>query len=245
MSTDIDAWLERHQGQALVQLEMPPPIAVVVARLLEDSGFEMQPMHVNDWATPRAIVVPKPHLVDALVLASTIFGQAAEEALKDCPECQQGKHDNCPGDTWDDRPGHDELATCPCYARGHRLHRDEINQEIAAALAQLDGSTPAAVSLLTGMSATSEEVLETDVWPDDETLRRLTDFSRHPLTEFPPGADTPLSVDRPSRGVWLQVVDEVDGLRDAANVLALVSAYGQVCYDEGRRDEREDRTRRR
>lgn len=35
-----------------------------------------------------------------------------------CPECLQGKHDNCDGSTWDtalDQPG-----LCPCYKAGHQ-----------------------------------------------------------------------------------------------------------------------------
>jgi hypothetical protein len=34
-----------------------------------------------------------------------------------CPECQQGKHPNCDGWTWN--PGTDAPDTCPCHAAGH------------------------------------------------------------------------------------------------------------------------------
>lgn len=34
-----------------------------------------------------------------------------------CPECEQGKHDNCNGDAWDDQA--DELTSCDCAGRGH------------------------------------------------------------------------------------------------------------------------------
>jgi hypothetical protein len=37
--------------------------------------------------------------------------------LEACPECQQGKHDNCDGTTWDD--WRDTYAECPCAGRGH------------------------------------------------------------------------------------------------------------------------------
>lgn len=35
-----------------------------------------------------------------------------------CPECQQGKHPNCDGTTWNNRT--DAPDTCPCHAAGHR-----------------------------------------------------------------------------------------------------------------------------
>lgn len=34
-----------------------------------------------------------------------------------CPECYQGKHDNCDGTTWDEPT--DGEAVCPCHNRGH------------------------------------------------------------------------------------------------------------------------------
>lgn len=34
-----------------------------------------------------------------------------------CPECVQGKHQNCDGTTWD--PEADAPATCPCATAGH------------------------------------------------------------------------------------------------------------------------------
>jgi hypothetical protein len=37
--------------------------------------------------------------------------------LPDCPECQQGKHRNCSGDTWD--PDADTYGTCPCFDANH------------------------------------------------------------------------------------------------------------------------------
>lgn len=37
--------------------------------------------------------------------------------LPPCPECQQGKHGNCNGDTWDDVA--DDYAPCVCADRGH------------------------------------------------------------------------------------------------------------------------------
>lgn len=37
--------------------------------------------------------------------------------VDDCPECVQGKHDNCDGVTWDQET--DTYADCPCYLDGH------------------------------------------------------------------------------------------------------------------------------
>jgi hypothetical protein len=34
-----------------------------------------------------------------------------------CPECRQGKHDNCFGDGWDLES--DAPAVCPCWADNH------------------------------------------------------------------------------------------------------------------------------
>lgn len=34
-----------------------------------------------------------------------------------CPECEQGKHGNCDGTTWDTL--RDEPTDCPCGARDH------------------------------------------------------------------------------------------------------------------------------
>lgn len=34
-----------------------------------------------------------------------------------CPECDQGKHDNCGGDALDEV--RDEITTCDCYSAGH------------------------------------------------------------------------------------------------------------------------------
>jgi hypothetical protein len=34
-----------------------------------------------------------------------------------CPECRDGKHDNCDGSGWDRET--DEFIRCPCAQRGH------------------------------------------------------------------------------------------------------------------------------
>jgi hypothetical protein len=34
-----------------------------------------------------------------------------------CPECTQGKHDNCDGASWDDET--DGPAVCPCWEVDH------------------------------------------------------------------------------------------------------------------------------
>lgn len=41
----------------------------------------------------------------------------AASTLPPCRECQEGKHGNCDGDTWDDVG--DDYAPCPCADRGH------------------------------------------------------------------------------------------------------------------------------
>lgn len=38
-----------------------------------------------------------------------------------CPECRQGKHPNCTGDTWD--PVRDAPAACPCYMGSPHEHQ--------------------------------------------------------------------------------------------------------------------------
>jgi hypothetical protein len=37
--------------------------------------------------------------------------------LRDCPDCEQGKHANCGGDTWDNE--RDCFAPCPCALWEH------------------------------------------------------------------------------------------------------------------------------
>ena len=44
---------------------------------------------------------------------------AIAEPPPPCPECVQGKHDNCDGTTWDVII--DEPAACPCAEHGHGL----------------------------------------------------------------------------------------------------------------------------
>lgn len=38
-------------------------------------------------------------------------------ALRSCPECEQGKHDNCSGLAWDN--AFDQPISCPCHVKGH------------------------------------------------------------------------------------------------------------------------------
>ena len=40
------------------------------------------------------------------------------EGIRDCPECEQGKHVNCDTTAWD--PNNDEVTVCPCHMRGHK-----------------------------------------------------------------------------------------------------------------------------
>jgi len=41
-----------------------------------------------------------------------------DDNTEPCPECQQGKHGNCDGVTWDNLA--DGYVDCPCAERGHR-----------------------------------------------------------------------------------------------------------------------------
>lgn len=41
-----------------------------------------------------------------------------------CPECRDGKHDNCNGDAWD--MAADQPAACSCQARGHQVPPLEV-----------------------------------------------------------------------------------------------------------------------
>lgn len=38
----------------------------------------------------------------------------------ECPECRQGKHGNCNGDSWDNEV--DDFVDCACAARSHGYH---------------------------------------------------------------------------------------------------------------------------
>lgn len=42
----------------------------------------------------------------------------AAERLRDCEDCEQGKHAGCLVEVWDDNA--DDWAPCPCHLRGHR-----------------------------------------------------------------------------------------------------------------------------
>jgi hypothetical protein len=44
-------------------------------------------------------------------------GTPLPRPVEACPECQQGKHGNCDGTSWDDL--RDEPTDCPCARRDH------------------------------------------------------------------------------------------------------------------------------
>jgi hypothetical protein len=43
--------------------------------------------------------------------------KVAPPTIRACPDCEQGKHRNCDGGTWDNDA--DDFTVCPCYQAGH------------------------------------------------------------------------------------------------------------------------------
>ena len=56
-----------------------------------------------------------PEEIDALA----VIVRAAKHLMevRDCPDCEQGKHHNCDGRAWDNDA--DDFAPCPCAHTGH------------------------------------------------------------------------------------------------------------------------------
>lgn len=71
----------------------------------------------GDGRTVTAVVTSQV-LADALRLDTTTgLALSIVSGPQPCPECMQGKHQNCDGGTWDEV--HDEPAPCPCSEVGH------------------------------------------------------------------------------------------------------------------------------
>lgn len=51
-------------------------------------------------------------------LYPSAFGCRDDYEPRACPDCEQGKHRNCDGVTWDNEA--DDFTKCPCAEAGHK-----------------------------------------------------------------------------------------------------------------------------
>lgn len=113
---------------------MTRPAAIVVAPTCPHCGNPMQGGQAAIACFPngKAMTLPLPPTCndpdchrarDEAAIARGIASGLIRDASNDppvlpCPECEQGKHPNCDGTTWD--YAKDEPTACPCDAAGHR-----------------------------------------------------------------------------------------------------------------------------
>jgi hypothetical protein len=87
-----------------------PPLHYLLGDATSSPGVECRGCGCTDWNACVVNGVPC-HWVEADLCS------ACPRGAEPCPECQQGKHLNCDGMSWDMVA--DDEAPCPCEAAGH------------------------------------------------------------------------------------------------------------------------------